>query len=340
MIVLSTNGTEELPAQEIQLRDSIFNYSQSEIEKMNKNQIEDLRNKILDFLEKDLQIGSGSGTLQIAANKVINATIMPKLTDLTFFAGGSGSGWIDKTVGALGEFRAAVFFEYLAMKCPNKNLADHITEIIGNKTGQNSQQYHSDLQILGSFGIQVKNYNNAFLYNGTERTVRVALHPMEVSPLMKDEEMVSYIINSYFNASIPAVDTGDLQSFFEANALELLNLDLPTNIQVPARVSFYLVGNSLIPGSEIIRNGFLKKDKLVTVSDTTIQGKTGYTDLGYIAVKNSDGDAKFTDWWHGSKQTGWTPTSDNNLMSWDKWISIRTTFTYSTFWESGAFDIF
>ena len=337
LITLTTKGTKDLPPQEIPIRESPFNYSKDEINKMDNSQLVALRNEMLNFIIDGLGISRGSATLQMAAQIVLNQSIMSKITDLSFFAGGNGvGGWINKIVGALGEFRAAVFFEYLAVKCPNPNLASQITKIIGNQSGSNNQQFHSDLQIFENFGIQVKNYNSAYISgSNVERTVEVRLHPMEIAPIMSDIEFASYLINSYFNADLGKVDTSQLKDFFEANALELLNLDLPTTINIPAKVSFYLVGNSLIPGSEIIRNSFMTKDKLITVKETTISGTEGDSSEGY-----EKGDPpKFIKWWHGY-ENNWNPTDINELASWDKNISIRTKFTYATFWDMHNFDIF
>lgn len=341
IVQLTVHSNQTSSSQNISILDNPFSYTSNELGVADKQILTNLKNQIINFIYQDLGINNGSTELKIASKNVIDATIANKITDISFFEGGHG-GWISHLIGAFGEFRAAVFFDYLAMKCPNKEIANHISQIIGNQSGSNSQQYHSDLQILESFGIQVKNYNSD-IYNwgskaGQEKEVTVALHPLEIAPLMKDEEAVSYLINSYFNTSVESVSPNDLEPFFEANALELLNLNLSTALNIPAKVNFYLVGNSLIPGSEIIRQGFLEQEKTIMVSGTTIQGRKGSSDAQYN--DKSAHPFRGLHWWHGNEKGGWLPTSENTLSAWDRNISIRTKFTYKAFWDSGSFNIF
>ena len=341
IVQLTVHNNQTSSSQNISILDNPFSYTSNELGVADKQILTDLKNQIINFIYQDLGINSGSTELKIASKNVIDATIANKITDISFFEGGHG-GWISHLIGAFGEFRAAVFFDYLAMKCPNKEIANHVSQIIGNQSGSNGQQYHSDLQILESFGIQVKNYNSD-IYNwgsraGQEKQVTVALHPLEIAPLMEDEEAVSYLINSYFNTSLGPVSTSDLENFFRANALELLNLELPTTMDIPAKVSFYLVGNSLIPGSEIIKRGFLNQEKTITVTRATIQGRKGKDDA-YYNDKKAD-PFRGLHWWHGQPNGDWQPTDENNLAAWDRYISIRSLFTYKAFWDTHEFDIF
>ena len=264
-----------------------------------------------------------------------------KLSDISFFTGGTDS-WVTNVVGAMGEFQTAIFFNYIARKCPNKNLANEITEIIGNKIGETGQMPHSDLQILEAFGIQVKNYGSA-TFGDYERTIDVRLHPMEVAPIMRDGDLVSYVINSYFNQSMPQISEIEWNTFFEQNAIELLNLEVPSfnprNITIPSKVSFYLVGGHLIPGSEIVSRAFgsTVNKKPITVS-TSLSMQEGYTDTGYVADE-VNGHPRFIEWWYGQKNN-WTPTDQNTLATWDKNLSIRASFTYASIWDSNMFKLF
>ena len=333
------------PTINFNLRSSPFNYEKGELESYlntnNTQKLIDIRNSILRFLIVDIGIAAGSSEFRDAAQEVLTQVIGNKITDISFFTGG-GNKWVENVVGAMGEFQSAIFFNYIAKKCPNKALAGEISKIIGNDTDKYSHMLHSDLQILEAFGIQVKNYGSASV-GGMDRTITVRLHPMEVAPLMRDQELVSYVINSYFNQSISQISTEEWNDFFEQNAIELLNLEIPsfmpTHIAIPAKVSFYLIGGHLIPGSEIIAKSFLNKTgKDIIHVQSSISATEGYTDTGYVADQ-INGHPRFIEWWHGQKGN-WTPTEQNNLGSWDKYISIRTTFNYRPFWNMEMFKIF
>ena len=118
-----------------------------------------------------------------------------------------------------------------------------------------------------------------------------------------------------------------------------MNLELPTTVTIPSKVSFYLIGGHLIPGSEIISRAFLnqKEGEMIKVRHS-ISKTTGYSDLGYLS-KDSEGKPRFLQWWQGYSDH-WKPTDDNTLDAWDKKISIRTYFTYTPFWEMDFFKIF
>lgn len=333
------------PTVKFNLRASPFNYEKKELdaylEQNNISKLIEIRKNILNFLISDLGIASGSTDFKNAAWDVLEQVIGNKITDISFFTGG-GNGWIDNVVGAMGEFQSAIFFNYIARKCPNKNLATKISEIVGNDTDNYNHMLHSDLQILEAFGIQVKNYGSASI-GGIDKTITVRLHPMEVAPLMRDQELVSYVINSYFNQSVSQISDIQWEEFFEQNAIELLNLHLPsfmpTHITIPAKVSFYLIGGHLVPGSEIIAKSFLNKTgkDIINVS-SSVSAETGYTDTGYV-TDEVNGHPRFIEWWYGQKGH-WTPTEQNNLGSWDKRISIRTTFNYRPVWDMDMFKVF
>lgn len=325
------------PTEKFALRSGPFNYSTQEIYNSNEKDLIKIREEILKFIYFDLGIARGSADFQDAAKIVLNQVVGQKLIDISFFVGGANS-WIENVVGAMGEFQAAIFFNYIAKKCPNKNLFQEITEIIGNQTNNYSQKMHSDLQILESFGIQVKNYGHP-TFKGMEKEVDVRLHPLEIASLVSDKELVSFVINSYFNVSLPHYSDEEWNDFFEQNAMELLNLEIPTTTIIPSKVSFYLIGGHLIPGSEILSRAFGGKEAKDSIRvRTSISAQFGYTDLGYM-TETADGHPRFLEWWEGY-ESHWKPTEKNNLGAWDKNISIRTHFTFTPFWNMDMFKIF
>lgn len=333
------------PTIDFKLRASPFNYSKDELNNYNlkedKTKLLEIQKEIINFIFQDIGVLSGSTEFRDSTYTVLNQILSNKLTNISFFTGGTDR-WVDNVVGAMGEFQAAIFFNYIARKCPNKNLANEITEIIGNKIGSTGQMPHSDLQILEAFGIQVKNYGSA-TFGNYERTIDVKLHPMEVAPIMKDMHLVSYIINSYFNQSVEQISENEWNEFFEQNAIEILNLEIPslvpTHITIPSKVSFYLVGGHLIPGSEIVSRAFggkTGKDLITVTTSTSMQ--EGYTDVGYVADQ-VNGHPRFIEWWRGHTPN-WIPTEQNKLETWDKNLSIRASFTYKAIWDLDTFKIF
>ena len=49
---------------------------------------------------------------------------------------------------------------------------------------------------------------------GMEKTINIHLHPSEVASLGASEGVVDYIVNSYFNTSIPSYPDESLNAFF------------------------------------------------------------------------------------------------------------------------------
>ena len=244
-----------------------------EIAKNNPNIVNQLQTKITSFIYNDLCKGA-SEDLKAAVQKVMEAKgLIPRnLNEWAFFMGGKG--WTSHSLGAFGELQTAIFFQYISNKTPNKLLATQLTKIIGDERNLYNQQFHTDIEILKAFGIQVKNYDGITNFKtGTERTVDVHLHPSEVASLGASEGVVDYIVNSYFNLSIGKYPDSSLNNFFKAHASELLNLDF--NPEIPDQVSFYMIRGNFIPGSAILKQAF---QEVTLKVNTTISGTSGSTD--------------------------------------------------------------
>ena len=306
-----------------------------ELQKTNPEVLTQLQTRINDFIYNELCAGA-SPEFKSAVESVLGAKIQSQL-DLTFFMGGDN--WINSTVGAMGELQTAIFFQFIARKTPNKILATQIARIVGDELNAYGQSLHTDLKIFEALGIQVKNYSDAInKITKQERTVEVRLHPSEVASLGASEGVIDYLVNSYFNTSIPKYPPGELDAFFESHASELLNLDF--NPQIPDQVSFYMIGNNFIPGSAVLTQAF---QKMTIKVSTSISGKSGGSDASFLP--NPKGwHNPFTDWWESTTQPpskeNFSPTAQNNIGAWDRNISIRTKFTYSIFFETGAYQLF
>lgn len=299
----------------------------SNLEATNRSLLVQLQDEIKVFIYTELCAGA-SNDFKRAVQTVMGQKIS-QLGDITFFMGGNG--WITHAVGALGELQTAVLFQYIANKVPSPILATQITKLIGDDVNGYGQQLHTDLEIFNALGIQVKNYNSTVLSGGQERTVDVHLHPSEIAALGGSAGVTDYIINSYFNTSIPPYPEDALNNFFESYASELLNLDL--NPEIADQVNFYMIGSNFIPGSVILEQAFSKKTINVA---TTISGQNGLNDTEY-----SEGDPPaFLPWWNGNMYIGWTPTGKNSTSAWNGKISITTHFTYSYFFITGDYSLF
>lgn len=299
----------------------------------NPSMAKEIRDRIENFLYNDLCAGA-SEELNNVIREVMKAKFpLEKPETLAFFMGGEG--WSTHSLGSFGELQAAIFFQYIAHKTPNKYIATQITNIIGDELNQYKQQKHTDLELFEMFGIQVKNYGGTTDYRtGEEKTVDVNLHPTEIAPLQANG-VVDYLVNSYFNTDIEKYSESDLNTFFESYASELLNLDLTP--EIPDQVLFYLVGGHLIPGSALLTEAFTQKT--ITVS-STISGKDGKSSEDYLPTdqeKRKEWNQPFHEWWKSTTRPitsgAFEPTDRNELGAWDKYISIHTSFTYSIFFE-------
>ena len=329
LITVSSQGNNSQP---IEFRSGPFQYTIEELREKDLagdiKALQDISNKIQNFIFNVLGAGASS-YMKYAIEEVWGQKMGNNLLNISFFTGGDK--WINNVVGAMGEFQTAVFFQYISHRLPNLGLGSEITKIIGNETNGYKQQFHTDVQFMEAFGIQVKNYNGAITQEGKERSVQVSLHPSEVGSLAKDADVVEYIINSYFNTDVSPIPLSIYAEFFKAHADELLNLNLNPNI--PDQVTFYMIGGNFIPASRILGAAFIETS--IIVSDTTISGKQGKSTVEYHMGEHPD----FLKWWHGNKYIGWMPMPMNSMYSWDGLISIKTKFTYSALFD-GAYKLF
>lgn len=314
-----------------------FKLKKEEIQELAKNNrplLEEYERRIKDFILDGLCAGA-SGEFKSAVQTIMQQK-MPQLTDISFLMGGDST---NNVVGAFGELQTAIMFQYIANKTPNKIAATRISTILGDVLNGYSQQMHTDLEIFNAFGIQVKNYSGA--YSGkTERTVTVHLHPSEIEAFGISTGVVDYIVNSYFNTSIPKYSTDELSDFFKSHASELLNLDLSP--QIPDQVCFYMIGSNFIPGSVLLRQAFVE---LTLKVSTTISGASGGNDITYsMSETGDDWHRVFRKWWKSNNYShlvpgDFSPTDKNSIDAWDRNVSIATSFTYSALY-GGEYDLF
>ena len=233
--------------------------------------------------------------------------------------------------GPFGELQTAIFFQYLT-KITNSTFSGYLTRIIGNNVNKYGEQLRTDVDFFKALGIQVKNYGDKEGYNegsGTveEKTIDVNLHLSQISIL---QTAMNYILNSYFNSSVPQISEGELKAFCERNAMHLLNLNLQPNI--PDQVNFYLVGGHLIPGSHLLQaaaGGSVQNTTKITVDIGSAPSPEG-NDEYFVTGEHPP----FLEYWHGNRSSGWHPTSANDDSKIDKNFSIHIHFTYSSFFRA------
>lgn len=304
--------------------------------KNNPELADQLGSRIKNFILDELCMGA-SDTFRDVALNALNQKIGGDPANWAYFM--SGQNWVTGAVGSLGELQAAIMFEYVARKTPNRAFAEKILEILGDQHNSYGEQFRSDMELFEAFGIQIKNYSGATnLQTGEERTIVVSLHPMSVPSL--GDGVVDYMLNSYFNTSLSPYGDAELNEFYETHADEILNLDF--DVHIPDKVSFYLVGMNLIPGSAILRAAYLE---FTIKAETTIQsGYNGNDDYGYnpwMSGNSNFHEQPFTEWWEGIPPIAgnFIPTGSNSLDVVDRMITIKTKFTYSALFD-GTYSLF
>ena len=318
-----------------EFRTSPLAYKPSELSSMNDESVKKFETAIRDFILIDLTRGASDDL-----RKAIEETWENKKVNVNFFMGGEG--WVTHLIGALGEFITPAFFYYCARRLPkSKGIIEGTFNLVGQNLNKFKEQKSIDIEIafFKSAGIQVKNYNGAFVKDSShqdttkKREVDVNLHPSDISSLTHDERIVPYIVNSYFNTSISAIPDDVLEQFFKYHAYEFLNLSIDDS-QIEDRAVFYLIGGYLLPGSEILQAAFdTEYEKTISVSNTTMKLKGGVQvgdDEYYNPNKKN---APFVEYWVGNQYLGWTPTKDNDLL-WEKNVLIHTSFTYAGLFTS------
>ena len=101
-----------------------------------------------------------------------------------------------------------------------------------------------------------------------------------------------------------------------------------------------MIGSNFIPGSAVLTQAF---QKMTIKVHTSISGKSRGSDASFLP--NPKGwHNPFTDWWESTTQPpskeNFSPTAQNNISAWDRNVSIRTKFTYSIFFKTGAYQLF
>lgn len=209
--------------------------------------------------------------------------------------------------GAFGEFGTAVLFNYLRRKYGIYNTTIQ-EEIIGSKLlGK------TDVNILGAFGVQVKNY--ATFDNGeiahTFKDIESRQQPQEFVKYLEHsaggsaigESFLGFLANYFFNSTIKQKQAGtfdDLKNFISHNLIAEV-FRLATN-DIPDTLTFYHVNMGyFIPGSMILSFYLQLGDVQVDIKGPA----PTYNDP--IPSRGPN------DFWSYRSGNFWVPTEKNNL---------------------------
>ena len=171
---------------------------------------------------------------------------------------------------------------------------------------------------------------------------------MQIPSIVSDSELLSYVINSYFNTDFNPPSAGEWQVFFTNHADEVLNLagydsSYENNLDFDDKATFYMIRGFFIPGSVIMRGAMEQK---LNVSNTSVSASEQHDSAYYAGEPGNKSQAPLLKWWkyaEGSSPAEWEATEENSLTAWNGKISIRTSFEYQsiiTALTGGMYKIF
>lgn len=285
--------------------------------------------RIKDYIFYTLGAGASMELVQ-AMNEVWDHNFSSKENNpVLFFSGGTKSNFISGVQGALGEFQAAVIFEYLAIK----KITNAFATIVGSSY-RNNEQLRTDVAIFNKLGLQVKNVSE-IMNNGKAtllRDLKTTIHPKDFSSYLdNDENFLDFLANYYFNISYQ----GQVQNQFNLLQLQLGDylgeiMNMAMSDQLSDVVTFYMIGGKYFVPCSVILESAEQLDLKNSIKITS--SYAGKTDVGYrgeyTETKAGKKQPAFVKFWN-KRRSGWYPTEKNYseynaLIS--KGISIRTNF--------------
>ena len=260
---------------------------------------------------------------------------------LSLFQGTTTSNFGSAVQGALGEFGAAVIFEYLSQHIPEQSYAT----LLGNMI-IDSQKPKTDVRLFQDIGLQVKNFQ---IHKDYMRDIGTTTSPTRFAALaqLNDYDTMNFydfLTNYYFNLSYQGSSEGQqgMQSLSEYLGKHLgavMNMAILDGAQDV--VTFYLIDNRyLVPCSDI-----LLAAEMLNLKPQVHSAYAGLTDLAYAAAARADGkdgdksgELVYThhsaigyEYWN-YLDTSWHPTEKNErkYMQILNNISLRTEFNLIT----------
>ena len=307
-------------------------------------------NDVHDFLLRRLEITNGDTRLKKAFDLAWNKV------DKDFFF--EGDNIIKGVLGNPNEFALDITLNYIALA--SKEFSGKLGQIIGDIVqkgrGQGRSDYEIDIMVsLGAdigrnetIGIQSKNVDQTG-YSEIEVNTDLGL----MLPNLGDN-IVTSIANYKFNASIASKVgnmSGFLKNYLEKYIWRGLNFNVKDELDPGNTNTFYFLGgDKLIPVSDIIYRLYnnrkledeYKADKLMKKPETVIKGLTRGKDTdASFEVGNPP---KFTRYWHGNEDIGWTPDHENHDFFEDllRGIRVNSTLNFASFLQvsGGTYEMF
>lgn len=324
-----------------QIRNFPWGFTQKDFDRLREyvsdsfleEQIRKAYNEIKSFILNTL-CADTSDDLKKSVIKVWNKKIGKDILNIEFFS--KGENFVNGVVGALGEFQAAVLFEYLNIRLKrNKSIK---TKIVGNEYLYGAQK-KTDVELFGMLGLQIKNINlnsiknnlgdKGSIINTTTSALRFSKY---LNPSVSNT-FLTFLTNYYFNLDFQRKQEKNfisLKDFLGKYLGELFNLAMADSVK--DTVCFYFIsGQYLVPGSVILRsaNKAMEQNNYNTdkiqISGKKIHGKS---DDEWNEFKSENEKVPyFTDYWR-SRKDGWTPTEKNKMdfVNYTSNISIRSKF--------------
>lgn len=296
-----------------------------------RKQYQEILNKALyrikDFIWYELGYGA-SPKLQRAIISVWNRNFQNWSDPLMFFKGTKESNFISAVQGSMGEFQAALIFEYLRAEGTSGEAASMIYGNVYKK----GEQGKTDVQIFRSLGLQIKNVTTITNNGKTSllRDLETTIHPSKFVQYLGEGQgttLLDFLANYYFNTSYQeTMDSLGRKEELEKNLsewlIEIMNMAL-VDSEVDDTISFYLIGGSyLVPCSALIRAA----DELkLTDSIRITSAYQGHSDEWYA---DEDEPPNYQHYWI-NKNDQWAPTGENRNIYYqliNKKISIRAKF--------------
>ena len=200
-------------------------------------------------------------------------------------------------MGGMGEFGTMLWMRYFEIKLTELGLPKTPQiEAVGQQL-RYGKESAVDIKFLQNLGIQVKNYNTA-----VTKSVSTS-RPLADVP---NESLQKYLVNCAFNSSIQYNERNVIQ-YIANNIGEFLNLTISDVLSGASdnTVSFYAIGNNLIPASVIYKS----------MVEPIVNGENGNTSGIRITGINPIGsDASFGNVWEDSNSRHYMATHEGYVI--------------------------
>lgn len=294
------------------------------------NKIKKIREELYQKIWSASDMGRASTEMQIAFKRTWMRNVESDYSQIALFG---REGTLNYLVGSFGEFQTALLFEYVSQIARGVPALEPLI----SDTLQKGEQAKSDVNLMSSLGIQVKNYQPS------ASSFDVNIHPQAftetkafLSSGTDSTGFLDTLANYFFNASYRGRHEGDFQAMQDVlpeYLAEIANMDVEGIWS--DKVTFYFIsGTYFVPASAILQAQYNRENKKVAITGQ----RNGWTDKEILAGESDP--AK--DYWKSKKGGGFRATEANEsaYSSYvNSIISLRGTLYYSSF-KSSAYSLF